>query len=503
MGAAGVEGNSYAETPSIDAEGRYILFKSGASNLIVGDTNGVADIFRHDRVGGETVRVSLTTAGTQSTAASTSPSSSGDGQSLVFETGNQVYFHDLSKAEITEVSSGIPGVDNDGISEAPSISGDGRYVAFQSSATNLVVGDTNGVTDIFVHDRQLATTVRVSVSSAGVQANGQSLTPKISLDGRYVVFSSDASNLVAGDVNAAGDIFVHDMQTAQTSRVSISSAAVEADGPSYTPSVSGDGRYVAFQSWAGNLVAGDTNSNADIFVHDRQTGSTVRASVSTAGVETNAVSTLPVISADGRYVAFESSATNLVVDTAFFKDIFVRDLQSSQTTRVNVSSAGVQANALASNPSISGDGRYVVFESGATNLVAGDTNNRRDVFVHDRQTAQTTRISVGPAGMQATEHSGVPMISNDGRYVSFESEASGLVAGDDNGVPDVFVHDLLTGLNLRLDSVAKGNGYNEVFQTSISADGKYVALQSASNLIFGGDNNDGSRDIFISKVPYP
>lgn len=500
---AGVDGDGYATSPSLSSDGRYVLFYSRASNLIAGDTNGVSDIFRYDRGSGTTVRVSLTTAGAQPSTGSSSPSLSGDGQSLVYHRADQIYYHDLNIAEITEVAIGIPGVDNDGVSEAPSISGDGRYVAFQSSATNLVAGDTNGVTDIFVHDRQLATTVRVSVSSAGVQANGQSLNPKISLDGRYVVFSSDATNLVAGDGNAVGDIFVYDRQTAQTSRVSISSAAAEADGASYTPSVSGDGRYVAFQSWAGNLVAGDTNSTADIFVHDRQTGNTVRASVSTAGTQGNAVSTFPVISADGQYVAFESSATNLVVDTGFFKDIFVRDLQLSQTTRVNVSSAGVQANALASNPSISGDGRYVVFESGATNLVAGDTNNRRDVFVHDRQTAQTTRISVGPAGVQGTQHSGVPAISNDGRYVSFESEAPGLVASDTNGVPDVFVHDLLTGLNLRLESVAKGNGSNEVFQTSISSDGKYVALQSASHLIFPGDNNDGSRDIFISKVPYP
>ena len=329
----------------------------------------------------------------------------------------------------------------------PSISADGRFVAFESEATNLVSGDTNNFQDIFVHDRQTGQTTRVSVASDGTQANGHSYAPSISADGRYVAFASLASNLVSGDTNGAWDVFVHDRQTGETTRVSVASDGTQAIGFFFgsSPSISADGRYVAFDSWATNLVSGDTNDKPDVFVHDRQTGQTTRVSVSSDGTQANNGAIYPSISADGRYVAFESNSTNLVSgDTNSVTDIFVHDRQTGQTTRVSVSSDGTQANGgpgWSGNPSsISADGRYVAFHSYADNLVSGDTNSATDIFVHDRQTGVTTRVSIASDGTQANGFSASPSISADGRYVAFMSGATNLVSGDTNNDWDVFVH---------------------------------------------------------------
>jgi Tol biopolymer transport system component len=264
----------------------------------------------------------------------------------------------------------------------PSISADGRYVAFHSDASNLVPGDTNGTWDIFVHDRLTGQTTRVSVASDGTQGNNGSGDPSISADGRYVAFTSEASNLVPGDTNGTWDIFVHDRVTGQTTRVSVASDGSEGYGSSFSSSISADGRYVAFSSWASNLVPGDTNGWADVFVHDRVTGQTTRVSVASDGTEGNHVSLLPSISADGRYVAFSSWASNLVPgDTNEVQDIFVHDRLTGQTSRVSVASGGTEGNGASEFPSISADGRYVAFYSAASNLVPGDTNGTWDIFV--------------------------------------------------------------------------------------------------------------------------
>ncbi|MEO8196181.1 MAG: hypothetical protein ABI689_05620, partial [Thermoanaerobaculia bacterium] len=261
-----------------------------------------------------------------------------------------------------------PSTEPGGGSSAPSTSADGRYIAFQSSAPNLVAGDTNNLDDIFVHDRQTGVTTRVSVDSAGAEGNSDSAAPSISGDSRYVAFSSAASNLVAGDTNGSEDVFVHDRLTGTTTRVSVDSAGAEGDSYSYEASISGDGRYVAFASTASNLVAGDTNSIDDIFVHDRQTGATTRVSVDSFGVEGGSGSTSASISGDGRYVAFASYASNLVAgDTNLNSDIFVHDRQTGTTTRVSVDSTGVEGDGYSSAPSISSDGIYVAFTSTSSN----------------------------------------------------------------------------------------------------------------------------------------
>ena len=406
--SAGNEGNSASADPSTSSDGRYVAFKSFATNLVAGDTNGDADVFVHDRQTGATTRVSLHTDGTE---------------------GNLE-------------------------SNSPSISGDGRYIAFESFADSLVDDDTNPFWDIFVHDRQTGITTRVSLHTDGTEGDGPSFDPSISSDGRYVAFESDADNLVVSDNGFYYDVYVHDRQTGTTTRVSDGLAGIQGNGHSYSPSISADGRYVAFESFAINLVAVDGNGTADVFVHDLQTGTTTRVSVASGGVEGNGGSNSPSISADGRYVAFGSDANNLVgADTNVKSDIFVHHWQTVTTTRVSVDSLGVQGNGDSNNPSISGDGRYVAFESLSTNLVAGDGNGFSDVFVHDRDAdgngtydepdaISTVRVSVDLVGVEGNLESNAPSISADGSSVTFQSDADNLVVGDTLGFPDIFVDDL-------------------------------------------------------------
>ncbi|MCH8813928.1 MAG: PD40 domain-containing protein [Chloroflexi bacterium] len=349
---------------------------------------------------------------------------------------------DAAAGDIERVSVHSIGGEADATSNDPAISGDGRFVAFNSKATDLVASDTNGTQDIFVHDRQTGQTTRVNVDSLGGEANGFSANAAISGDGRFVAFYSDATNLVDDDTNDSRDIFVHDRQTGQTTRVSVDSLGGEADGNSFGPSLSDDGRFVAFSSQATGLVTGDTNGTSDVFVHDRQTGETTRVSVDSLGGEADGSSSAPAITGDGRFVAFDSSATNLVTgDTNGVRDVFVHDRQTSQTIRVSFDSFGGEADDFSSAPAITGDGRFVAFESNATNLVAGDTNGVLDIFVHDRQTEETTRVSVDSLGGEANGGSSSPAISSDGRFVAFDSVATNLVPGDNNGVRDIFVHD--------------------------------------------------------------
>lgn len=341
----------------------------------------------------------------------------------------------------------------------PSISADGRYVAFSSIADNLVPLDTNSSSDIFVHDRLTGNTARASVNSSGVEGNGSSSNPSISDDGRYVAFGSSADNLVPEDTNGVFDIFVHDLTTGATSIVNISSAGVQAKDYSDFPAISADGRYVAFHSIASNLVREDTNGFYDVFVHDRLTGKTTRVSVDSEGLEGNSGSINASISPNGRYVAFMSAASNLVPgDTNDFIDIFVHDRTTDQTTRVSVDSAGVEGNSSSVGSSISADGRYVAFESLADNLAPEDTNEAFDVFVHDLSTGATTRASVQSGGGQATQSggSGGTAISADGRFIAFTSSSPDLVPGDTNNMRDAFVHDLLNGQTTRVSLDSAG-----------------------------------------------
>ena len=390
------------------------------------------------------------------------------------------------------------GTQGDFDSANPSISGDGKLVAFESAADNLVPNDTNVHKDIFVRDRGSQATERASVSGSGAQANGDSTNPAISGDGRFVAFESLATNLIVGDGNGRRDIFVHDRQTGVTERVSIATDGAEANGDSFKPSINSDGRFVAFESIATNLVNGDSNGRRDIFVHDRQTGTTERISVSGTGTQTNKDSFNPSISGDGRFVAFESLATNLVdSDGNGRRDIFVRDRQTSTTERVSVATGGAQANGDSFNPAINSDGGFVAFESLATNLVGGDGNGRKDVFVRDRQNAVTETVSVSTGGTQGNGDSSKPSINSNGRFIAFESLATNLVPGDTNKKKDIFVRDRLKSRTSRESVAGPGIEANSVSDSpSINGAGDVVAFVSlATNLVLNDTN--GRRDIFV------
>ena len=397
LNSSGAQANDDSSPPAISADGRYIVFRSFASTLVQGDTNGMSDVFLRDRATGETSLMSVDSNG---------------------QLGDQ------------------------GCDGGTAITPDGRYVVFASFASNMVPGDTNTDLDVFVHDRVTGVTTRESVDANGNQGNGDSRYPSISADGRYVAFASTASNLVPGDSNFVWDVFVHDRLTGQTVRVSVDSNGQQSNGSSYGPVISFDGRLVGFTSLATNLVPGDTNNSRDAFVHDMVTGATTMISVDSNGQPGNGDSVFTSFSGDARLAVFHGGASNLVPgDTNFAWDVFVRDLVAGSTTRVSVDSGGAQANSSSTNGVISSDGRYVAFSSQATNLVAGDTNNWLDVFVKDRSTGVVERVSVSANGTQGDMWSDAPVIAAGGRLIAFTSASTNLVSGDTNGFIDVFVRD--------------------------------------------------------------
>jgi Tol biopolymer transport system component len=419
----GLQGNLSSRDSGVSADGRFVAFTSNATNLVPGDTNGGGDVFVRDCLLGLTTRVSVDSAGALGNQTSAGAPISADGRFVVFTSNAtnlvagdtngvaDIFVHDRLLGTTVRASVDSAGVQGDDFCHYPALSADGRIVAFSSDAGNLAPGDTHAFQDVFVHDLQTGITTRVSVDSAGAEANGRSWNPALSADGRYVAFPSLASNLVAGDTNAAGDIFVHDCWTGITTRVSVGALGAQANAVSDRPSISADGRYVAFESLADNLVALDTNGALDVFVRDLVLGTTERASVDFAGVQANAGSSAPSLSADGRTIAFQSLATNLVPgDGNGCADTFVRDRVSGAIERANVDSAGLEANASCSTSTLSATGRFVAFTSSASNLVTGDTNGVMDVFLRDRGPAGpgTDLCQAGVAGVIACPCSNPP-----------------------------------------------------------------------------------------------
>jgi Tol biopolymer transport system component len=378
----GAQGDGPSSSPSISAHGRFVAFASWATNLVPNDTNGGRDIFVRDREVGHTARVSVGSDGAEANAGSM----------------------------------------------GPSISADGRFVAFRSSASNLVADDTNGVDDIFVHDRETGETIRASVTTDGAEADRISYWPRMSADGRFVVFSSDATNLVPGDTNGVTDIFVRDLVSSETTRASVASDGSEGRGVSFGPSVSADGRIVVFASDAWDLVPGSVGGEHHIFARDRQTQQTTR--VTDTGIEGE-------LSPGGRFLAFVSFTPGGFPSFDF--KVLVHDRQNGPSRNASVAWDGAPADGDSRSPSISESGATVAYESDATNLIPGDTNGLRDIYVRNLWTGEIERASVASDGTQGDASSSNAVVSADGRFVAFESSATMLVPSDTNGALDVFV----------------------------------------------------------------
>jgi Tol biopolymer transport system component len=423
------------------------------------------------------------------------------------------------------------------------ISGDGKIVAFASGATNLVAGDTNGVSDIFIHDRATGLTQRISVSSQGAQANGVSHSPALSGDGRYVAFGSDATNLVAGDTNGWRDVFVHDRITGTTERVSVSSSGAQANEDNYRPSISSDGNLVMFKSYDPGLVSGNTQLGAALFVRDRAQGTTALASIFEAGAssmftegkissdgskaafhtvhtklfgqrlwwyvvythdlgtgQSNVLSIgyQPGISGDGRYVAYYSTPRYIRKLYPAFDigaevgGVFIHDTVTDTITFIHYDAAGNPVNTAAFNPVLSADGRYVAYQAG-------------QIYLYDRQLGTTEIVSVDSNGTPGNAGSYIPSMSADAGQVAFLSDSANLVPGDTNGVRDSFVNDYGPSLpqtpdelgDLVLDLLASGEIDNHGIGNSLLA-----TLNNAQSLIDAGDASAALNllETFIKKV---
>jgi len=467
-------GNSDSFRPSISADGRIVVFDSRATNFASGDTNGGNnDVFAYDR---DTGTFELLTAGGNN--ASFQPTVSADGQVVAFRSsadnllpgadssGLLVYNRDT---DVVELISTPPEVI--GLTGLPSLSVDGQLVVF------LAI-DSNSQTNAFVSNRGTDSVIRLISANLlfeAVAGTRDSTSSSVSATGRFVAFESDASNLVAGDTNNRSDIFVRDRETQRTQILTLG-----ANGDSGNPSISADGRFVTFQSVASNiegaipLVTPPFAVSDNIYVYDRDNDTT---ELVTTGTVNSSFS--PTISADGRFVAFESRDPNLVSsDTNGTRpDIFVYDRQTSTTELITAggNSDSFPSSLLSGSPSLSADGQFVAFHSSASNITSGDSNGTVfDIFVYDRTADILQRLTVGANGFSVR-----PSISDDGRFVAFESRASNLVANDVNGLTDVFVYDRQTATTQRLSAGANTQGRGP----SISGDGGLVAFIANDALV--------------------
>jgi subtilisin family serine protease/Tol biopolymer transport system component len=647
---SGISGNAGSDSPAVSDDGRYVVFASDASNLVLGDNNGYRDIFLRDRQSGFTTRISVGAGGVEADYHSGLPNISGDGGYLTFVSlaynlvsdqdfpAFELYLRDRVGGTIERVSktpSSEPGNGNCGFS---TLSADGRYVAFESSATNLVGGDTNQVQDIFLWDRIGRVMTRASLGNNGAQADRDCRAPFVTANGRHIYFFSDASSLCAQDDDWAYEVFDYDRLTAKLSRLCYNHAGHIGLAGSYYSAPSADGQFVAFDAWAWNLVPGDGNGALDVFLMDRgesipdlmiyAPGETnpqgiglhgtnivqrraasltngpatffirldndgpasavfsVRANAAPPGwnsrfflgaaeitadltgagwtislpAASNVLLRLDVtsanaalgeslaewsitagatranaaldavravvtrtpsppslqvvsraadgrlgndasgpanVSADARFVTFTSTASDLTShDYNLQEDVFVVDRQTGAPECLSKQAGGETGNGRSYNPRISRDGRYVIFQSSATDLIAGDTNAREDVFLFDRQTRAITRASVGPGGLQSPRESGLSRISGDGRFVAFESLAENFVPGDNNGTGDIFLRDTINGTIQCLSLAGSQTANDESHAPVMSNDGSLVVFSSLASNLAPGDTNEVD-DLFL------
>jgi len=413
LSTAGVQADDWSHSPVVSDDGRYLAFYSSATNLVLGDTNGIGDIFHHDRVTGITTRCSVSSSGIQA----------------------------------------------DKASGGAAISWDGRYVAFATVSDLFDPLDQNGTTDVYLHDTVTQTTELVSIGHFGNQGNDYSNDPALNFDGSIVVFSSSASNLVTFDLNNEQDIFLRDRNLGKTKGISRTVLDTQTDAWSNGPSVSSDGRYVAYSTSASNIGLGDTTSDADTYVYDTLLNVTVLATVKEDGSQIPSDCGSAPISADGGFIAFQSSGFQVTADdTNSTDDVFVRDLALGTTELASQASDGTQTwfhNNF--KTSISEDGRYISWWTRSSVYLSGDTNGMVDVYVRDRQAGVTELVSSQSSGAMGNGESNGGDMSPDGRFIVYVSTSTDLVQGDTNGLHDIFLVDRHLG-TLALDVVGNQAG---------------------------------------------
>lgn len=564
VNTSGAQGNAGSFNPAISTDGKFVVFASNASNLIASDNTTDADIYLHDRGTGQTSRISSGQSPYFDSEAA-SPAISDNGRYVAYQASfpQQIYRRDRQTGALKQISSGYPVFFHPEGSLAPSISADGRFiayssdsptlvpydsnewpdiflydntygvnslvseakipsstptnisvsgelalsehgqqVAFQSLSGLLVDRDTNGQFDDFVRDRSLQTIRRVSVSNSGVQANLEQGETAMSANGRFAAFISGSTNLVPQDKNNCDDVFVYDLQASTVTRVSVNSNGSEATGfpddcNSRQPAISADGRYVVFASAAGNLAPHE-GSGSRVYLHDRQTRVTELISVPQILGEEFANSFNPSVTADGRFVVFESESSRLVSnDNNNFMDVFIRDRSLKRNLLVSRSPSGGPANSHSYAGMISNDGRRVSLTSDASNLVPSDSNGVSDVFVYEMQTSKLTRASVDSHGIQGNEASSAAVMSASGRFVAFASHADNLVASDRNNQPDIFLRDTKSGVTTLVSLTSAGLQTNDQsHDPSISADGLAIAFTSSATNLVAADLNEAA-DVFV------
>lgn len=404
---------------------------------------------------GQTVRVGLGNNNSQYTGTQARAGSvSADGTKVIFsaEVGiNQfgstvfgAFVRDLSNGSTTRLDVNANGqTSNSTQNVAESISSDGRHVVYTSAGTNLDPADTDGNPDIYLYDTQLLTRTLISKNASNIKSNGPNIAPTLSTDGRYVTFASTATNYVSGVTNSFQNIYTKDLISGSVTRVSLSTGGAEPDNDSFTPSNSNDGRYVTFGSRATNLVINDTNGVQDVFLRDTQLGTTVKISNGSLGENPQSnIMSGRAMSGDGRYIVFASEASNVVPgDLNSKQDVFMFDRDTTIITMLSGSGEN-QANNHNSNATITNDGSAVAFTSTATNLVPGHTGLYSDVLRWRKATNTLDVISTGSAGEPANDHSGLAGLSSDGHHVIFNSGASNFAQGDTNNSFDVFIKSL-------------------------------------------------------------
>ncbi|MCB9881183.1 MAG: calcium-binding protein [Planctomycetes bacterium] len=360
----------------------------------------------------------------------------------------------LTQAQVfTLVSVSPTGSAGNGASGHSATSADGRYVVFESGSSDLVPNDTNGWPDIFLRDMVTRQTIRISVGANNTEGNGPSAYPSISDNGNLIAYHSEASNLVPNDNNTRDDVFLYDRISQTTTLVSVTPGGAPGNGGSSYPLLSRNGRFVSFLSDAGNLVPNDNNAKPDGFVRDLATSTTMLVARDALGAQAPRGSSLARVSEDGRYAVFDTSSPLVPSDTNALHDIYRKDLWSGDIMLVSSSSLGQPGNEVSRQSNfqhyrpLSDDGRYVAFQSWASNLVPGDTNLTMDLFMKDTLTGMTTRLSVDSAGNQgvlvgsSSNGSTSLDMSSDGRFVLFTTNLANLVPNDLNQSYDVFVRD--------------------------------------------------------------